>query len=176
MLGSPRLQLLHAIKKYTLTGVLIPPTLLVQELLDLVSLHAPAPPLVLPLAVVAPPDVQEQRVVLPAPLVEEQRVGLHEIVQEQRVVLPTLAAANPVPTAPLAPLPIVALLTHPYPPLPGLPPLPLTDNPNHLMGVPSISPTVQVAPTRRSSRPTSHYSHLVQFFPPIFPSHSSITL
>jgi hypothetical protein len=64
----------------------------------LVSLHAPAPPLVLPLpvpplaVVAAPPAVQEQRVVLPAPLVEEQRVGLHEIVQEQRVVLPTLAA------------------------------------------------------------------------------------
>jgi hypothetical protein len=54
---------LHAIKKYTLTGVLIPPTL-AQDLLDLVSLHAPEPPLVLPLpvpplAVVAPPAVQE---------------------------------------------------------------------------------------------------------------------
>ena len=78
---------------------------------------------------------QEQRVVRP-----------DDIVQEQRVVLPTLADASPVLTVPLALTPIIALLPCPYPPTLGLPPPPqITDNPYHLIGVPSTSPTVSVA-------------------------------
>ena len=144
---------LHAIKKYNLTGELLPPTL-VQDLQDLASLHV-EPPLAPNPPVLALDPVQEQRVLPTAAEPEhDQRVVTPDIiVQEQRVVLPTLAAANPVLTAPLAPIPIIALLPCPYPPPPGLPPLPVTDNPNHLMGVPSTPSTIPVAPTRRTSRP-----------------------
>ena len=145
---------LTAIQKYNLTGELLPPTL-VQDLQDLASLHNAPPPLLAAQVPVPAPAVQEQRVPpIVAEPVQEQRVVLPlDIVQEPRVALPTLAAANPVLTAPLAPTSIVALLPCPYPPPPGLPPLPATDNPNHLMGAPITSSTVPVAVPRRTSRP-----------------------
>ena len=77
-----------------------------------------------------------------------------QTVPEPRVVLPTLAIANPVHTAPLSPLSIVALTSLPCPPSPGLPPLPNTDQPNHLLDMPVSAPTVPTAPLpRRSDRP-----------------------
>ncbi len=79
-------------------------------------------------------------------ILQEQRVVTPEIVQEQRVLLPTLASANPALTTPVA-------ILCPYPPPPGLPPLPDTDTANHLMDAPLTSPTVHIAPTRRTSRP-----------------------
>jgi hypothetical protein len=69
--------------------------------------------------------------------------------QEQRVVLPILASANPVLTAPLPPLPIVPLL----PPPPGLPALPDIDRPNLQLVLPVSLPTVPSAPQlRRTDR------------------------
>ena len=148
---------LHAIKKYDLTGELLPPTL-VQDLQDLALNPVPDPapasdsatdPVqeqrVLPLHT---KDLQEPRVSSPA-LLQEQRVVTPGIVQEQRMLLPTLAAANPALTIPAAPIQILC----PYPPPPGLPPLPDTDTANHLMDEPLTSPTVPIAPTRRTSRP-----------------------
>ena len=90
-------------------------------------------------------DLQEQRVTSPATL-QEQRVVTPKIVQ---LLLPTLVATNPALTTPAAPIQILC----PYPPPPGLPPLPDTDSANHLMEAPLISPTVPIAPTRRTSRP-----------------------
>eukprot|EP01036_Dinobryon_divergens_P033664 gene33664-biopygen26658 len=133
----------------------------ITYLQDLASLHVAPPPPSAPSEIALDP-VREQRVPrMPEP-VQEKRVVVPPLdnVPEQRVVFPTLAAANPVLTVPLAPTPIVALLPGPYPPTPGLPPLPPTDNPNHLMGKPSTSPTIPVAPTRRSSRP--HTTHLTR--------------
>eukprot|EP01036_Dinobryon_divergens_P061842 gene61842-biopygen29750 len=149
---------LHAIKKYHLTGALLPPTL-VQDLQDLASLHAlPSVPAPLMLDPPVPPPhvepVQEQRVVLPA-IVQEQRVVFPDIAEEQRVALPNLPPAHPGLTVPLAPTPIVALLPIQYPPPPGLPALPATDRPNVLLGVPNTLPTNPAAPSRRSSRPAS---------------------
>ena len=123
---------LHAIKKYNLTGELLPPSL-VQDLQDLASLHsnpqpAPVSPVLAPEPVQeqrVPPifeeNVQEQRVVPPFDTVKEQRVvpPLDQAVQEIRVVLPTLVSATPANTAPLAPIPIVALTSPPYPPPPS---------------------------------------------------------
>jgi hypothetical protein len=156
---------LHAIKRYSLTGEILPPTL-VQDLQDLAALHpAPSPSPVPPELPLDP--MREQRVPrMPTQPVQEQRVlPPDDIVQEQRVVLPTLAAATPQLTVPLAPTPIIALLPGPYPPPPGLPPLPLTDNPNHLLGTPYTSPTVPVAPTRHSSRPhTTHLTRVPSYF------------
>ena len=65
----------------------------------------------------------------------------------------TLAIANPILTAPSAPLPIVALTSPQYPPPPGLPPLPDTDQPNYLLGMPLSAPTIPVValPTRQST-------------------------
>ena len=96
------------------------------------------------------------RPVIPHPSVQELMVVVVEpthAIQEPRVVFPTLATANPVHTAPLAPLTIVAVTAPPYPLPPGLPPLPNTDKPNHLLGVPISTPTIPAAPvTRRSER------------------------
>ena len=89
-------------------------------------------------------------------------------VEELRVVLPTLALANPVNTAPTVPLPSDPLLPQTYPPPPGLPLLPDTDQPNSLLQDTAVSvPTVPVAPTRRSPRP-----HI----PRIIPSYSAVTV
>ena len=133
---------LHAIKKFTLTGEFLAPTLL-QDLEDLATLHNIALPPASPAALV-PAIGTEPRV----PLMDSTAP-----VQEPRVVLPTLATVNPVHTAPADPLPIVALHPCPYPPPPGLPPLPATDHPNALLGVPASIPTVPIAPaTRRSPR------------------------
>ena len=70
-------------------------------------------------------------------------------------MIPTLAIANPILTAPSAPLPIVALTSPQYPPLPGLPQLPDTDQPNHLLGMPLSAHTIPLValPTRQSTRP-----------------------
>ena len=84
--------LLHAIKKYNLTGEIIPPTL-AQELQDLASLHNDPPPDLLS----TPKIGTEKRVVLPQ----------ENIVQEERVALPVLALPNPVHTVPAAPQPIL---------------------------------------------------------------------
>ncbi len=133
---------LHAIKKYHLTGELLPPSL-VQDLQDLAPLHSnPQPAAVSPVLAPEPvqkqrvppifkENVQEQRVVPPSDTVKEQRVvpPIDQAVQEIRVVLPTLASANPAHTAPVAPIPIVALTSPPYSPPPGLPPLPNTSSP-----------------------------------------------
>ena len=129
--------LLHAIKKYNLTGEVIPPTL-AQELQDLANLHN-APPTASP---PAPEIGTEKRVVIPE----------DNIVQEERVALPTLAIPNPVHTVPAAPLPVLPPLPTTYPPPHGLPPLPDTDRPNSLMGPSISSPTVPAEPTRRSPR------------------------
>ena len=165
----------RALKHFNLTGNFIPPTL-VQDLEALASLHTgsvepctsptnvapslplvPAPrpePRVLQPAVHTP-SVQEIRVAEPPnPLPEPRVATLAPSVQESRVVLPTLAIANPVLSTPLAPLPIIALTSLPYPPPPGLPPLPNTDQPNHLLDTSVSAPTVPTAPLpRRSERP-----------------------
>jgi len=165
----------RALKHFNLTGNFIPPTL-VQDLEALASLHTssaepctsptnvvPSPPLVpaprpdprVLQPAVHTPSVQEIRVAEPSNPLPEQRVAtLAPPVQESRVVLPTLAIANPVLTTPLAPLPIIALTSLPYPPPPGLPPLPNTDQPNHLLNTSVSAPTVPTAPLpRRSERP-----------------------
>ena len=130
---------LCAIKKFDLKGD-FPAPMLLQELEDLATLHHTAPP------PVAPAPVHN--------IGTETRVLMLDdaSVQEPRVVLPALALANPVHTAPANPLPIVALLPPPYPPPPGLPPLPVIDHPNTLLEVPISVPTVPVAPLRRSPR------------------------
>ena len=71
------------------------------------------------------------------------------------MVIPTLAIANPILTAPSAPLPIVALTSTLYPPPPGLPLLPDTDQHNHLLGMPVSAPMILVValPMRQSTRP-----------------------
>jgi hypothetical protein len=97
------------------------------------------------------PSVQELTVAETTTPLQESRVAMPP---EPRVVLPTLAIANPVHTAPLAPLSIVTLTSLPYPPPPGIPPLPNTDQPNHLLDMPVSAPIVPTAPLpRRSDRP-----------------------
>ena len=120
----------------------------------------------------------EPRVV--QPVVSQQSVQEIRVVEtphtikEPRVVFPTLAIANPVHTAPLVPLTIVALTSTPYPPPPDLPPLPNTDKLNHLLCVLVSAPTIPTAPpTRRSKRPhnkrTSDYAYYSVVAAPITP-------